>query len=127
MITLKRSTAMLLSAVMLVLLIGSFFLGRSTAAVHEEHSSQTFYATVEQIDGENFTVNGLPVNDINFRGSFSFKIGEKTELIWRYTDITLSDIQVGDKISVTFYGEIMESHPAQIKDVRRIILLDDEK
>ena len=43
------------------------------------------------------------------------------------TEIGLSDLEVGDNISITFDGEILDTYPAQINDVIRIILLDDEK
>lgn len=89
--------------------------------------SQMFYATIQRIEDNNLLVQGLDVNDINFRSEFEFQIKEDTELIWRYTDIQLSDLQVGDRISIEFKGMILESYPGRIMDVTKIILLEDEK
>ena len=50
----------------------------------------------------------------------------ETELEWRNTKINVTDLNVGDNISITFTGEILDSYPAQIKDVVKIQLLDDE-
>ena len=72
------------------------------------------------------TVTGMDVNDINFRGEFVFGIEKETEIIWRYTDIAFSDLDTGDKIAITFAGEIMETYPMQITQVEQIQLLDDE-
>lgn len=88
---------------------------------------QTFYATVSDIRDNAVTVTGMEVNDINFRGEFCFSVTEETEITWRYTDISLGDLEVGDNVSITFTGEVMETSPAQIQGVEMIQLLDDEK
>lgn len=92
-----------------------------------ENNSQTFYAEIKNINGTNLLVDGLEVNDINYRGEFSFKISEGTEIEWRNTIITLDDLDEGDRISITFEGSIQETYPAKINDVVRIQLLEDEK
>ena len=89
--------------------------------------SQTFYATISEIQNDIFTVTGMEVNDINFRGAFCFSLHKETKLVWRYTDISVEDLNVGDHIAVTFTGEILESYPGQIQGVDMIQLLDDEK
>lgn len=88
---------------------------------------QTFYATVSDIRDNAVTVTGMEVNDINFRGEFCFSVTEETEITWRYTDISLGDLEAGDNVSITFTGEVMETSPAQILGVEMIQLLDDEK
>ena len=88
---------------------------------------QTFYATVSDIRDNAVTVTGMEVNDINFRGEFCFSVTEETEITWRYTDISLGDLEAGDNVSITFTGEVMETSPAQIQGVEMIRLLDDEK
>ena len=88
---------------------------------------QTFYATVSDIRDNAVTVTGMEVNDINFRGEFCFSVTEETEITWRYTDISMEDLDVGDHISITFTGEILETYPRQIQQVEVIQLLDDEK
>lgn len=88
---------------------------------------QTFYATVSDIRDNAVTVTGMEVNDINFRGEFCFSVTEETEITWRYTDISLGDLEASDNVSITFTGEVMETSPAQIQGVEMIQLLDDEK
>lgn len=87
---------------------------------------QTFYATVSDIRDTVVTVTGMEVNDINFRGEFCFSVTEETKITWRYTDISLEDLDVGDNISITFTGGVMETSPAQIQGVGMIQLLNDE-
>lgn len=107
----------------LALLAGSFFLGRFTApATH----SQTFYAVITQKSGDHLVVEGIPENDINHRGFFQFNL-EGVKLTWRYTDITAEDLDVGDRIAVTYTGSVLEISPAIIENVLEIQLLDDER
>lgn len=88
---------------------------------------QTFYAEIKNINDTNLLVDGLDVNDINYRGEFSFKVTENTKLEWRNTIIDMTDFDEGDNISITFKGEIQETYPAQISNVVKIQLLDNEK
>ena len=109
-----------------------YFLGYKTACSRMESSestlaTQTFYATISDIQNNTFTVTGMEVNDINFRGSFRFSIAEGTKITWRYTDISVDDLDVGDNIAITFTGEILETYPGQIQQVEVIQLLEDEK
>lgn len=90
-------------------------------------NSQTFYAEIKNINGSNLLVDGLEINDINYRGEFFLKVTEQTKLEERNTAIDFSDLDEGDNISITFEGEIQETYPARINDVVRIQLLDDEK
>lgn len=114
-------------------LAGVFYLtGYKTAYDRMEHSAsafmpQTFYATISDIRGDTFTVAGMEVNDINFRGDFSFSVVKETKIIWRYTEIPADDLDIGDHIAITFTGGVLESYPKQIRQVDVIQLLDDEK
>ena len=108
-----------------------YFVGYKAAYDHIEASApaplpQTFYATITDIRGDVLAVTGMEVNDINFRQEFSFVIVEETKITWRYTEIALEDLEVGDHISITFTGAILESYPGQIQHVDVIQLLDDE-
>lgn len=95
--------------------------------VNYNNEQQTFYAEIKEINNNNvFLVEGLSVNDINYRGDFTFSVVEETKLEWRGTEISISDLKVGDNISITFDGEILDTYPAQIKEVIKIQLLDDE-
>ena len=86
----------------------------------------TFYAVIEEIRENRLLVQGLEINDINGRGTFELAVGDKTELIWRGVPITLKDLRAGNTVSVTYTGEVLEISPAQVSDVLRIQLLDDE-
>ena len=90
------------------------------------NNQQTFYAEIEEIKDNFILVKGLSVNDINFQGEFTISVVGETELEWRNTKINVTELNVGDNISITFTGEILDSYPAQIKDVVKIQLLDDE-
>ena len=92
-----------------------------------EIDSQTFYAEITGIKENLFSVSGLSVNDINFRGAFNFIVTDDTSLVWRNTKIQLSDLTIGENNSITFKGSILETYPAVIQDVNKIQLLEDEK
>lgn len=94
-------------------------------------ASQTFYAEITQItgtleEGNSVHVKGLAVNDINYRGEFSFSIYGETSLEWRGTTLTFDQLEPGDTVALTFTGEVMESYPAILPHVTRIQLLDDK-
>ena len=118
----------------LLLFSGGFLLGQSLDQSSNMNNSDvdvlaftTFYATIDSIsENQIMLVSGLPVNDINFRGEFYLTISEQTHIIWRYTDISLTDLQPGANIAVTFSGPVLESYPAQISTVDKVVLLDDE-
>ena len=77
----------------------------------------TFYAVIEEIRENRLLVQGLEINDINGRGTFELAVGDKTELIWRGVPITVKDLRVGNTVSVTYIGEVLEISPAQVSDV----------
>ena len=108
---------------------GVFYFVGYQAACRERPAldAQTFYATISDIRGDTLTVAGMDMNDINFRGEFCFSIEKGTKITWRYTDIPADNLEVGDHISITFTGEVLETYPGQIQHVTVIQLLDDEK
>lgn len=103
-----------------------YYVGRKAAFNHEE-DLQTFYATISDIGNNTFTVKGMEINDINFRGRFCFSVTTETKITWRHTNVSMDDLDVGDNIAITFTGETLETDPVQIKQVKGIQLLDDEK
>lgn len=119
-------------------LLGTFVgISRKNREYKESNSSQlenqkenVFYASIETIREYNgitsLVVKGLDVNDINYRGKFSFSIDGDTELLWRYTEIDISSLKVGQNISITHTGEVLTIYPAQLTKVTRIMILDDE-
>lgn len=109
---------------------GFYLIGYQTAKSEissVQQMAQTFYAKITGLNGEQFAVQGLQVNDINFRGEFTFSVTEETALLWRGNAIELSEFDIGDSVSVTFTGAVLESYPAVIQKVTRVQLLDDEK
>lgn len=130
----KKILGLVISLLFYSALIASvfYFAGYKMAYNQIENSktiyrSQTFYATISDIQDSTLTVAGMEINDINFRGDFRFSITEETIITWRFIDISIKDLNIGDNISITFTGEILESYPAQITQVECIQLLDDEK
>ena len=105
-------------------LIGYQTAEKETSGI-DPYTAQTFYAVISDIQGETVTVQGMEINDINFRGAFSFSVTGDTKITYRYTAISLADLDVNDRVSVTFTGDIMESYPARIGQVIWIQLLDD--
>lgn len=110
--------------ILVALTVSAYFFGKHTVSTE---CGQTFYATIAEINGDSFLVQGLEVNDINYRGRFHFVVNDSTKLEWRGTEILKSDLKVGSRISVTFVGPIKETDPAGIEEVRKIQLLEDEK
>lgn len=94
---------------------------------------QTFYATIKDIkqysNGSiHINVKGLEINDINYRGNFTFEINDNINITWRGEDIKISDLKVGNNISITFTDEIINTiSPAPLKEIVKIQLLDDKK
>ena len=116
-----------------VILAGiSFFIGNQSARKQIENladggTAETFYAEISDRKNNFLRVTGLEINDINFRGDFVFSIDEGTKMTWRYTEISVEDLDIGDTVSITFTGEIQETAPAKITHVTQIQLLEDEK
>lgn len=110
-----------------LLLCAGFLLGRFTAGPAEEGTAAVFHAEILERDGPAFLVNGLGCNDVNHRGGFTFSVKDDTPLLWRGTEITLDDLEAGGRIAVTYSGTVLEIYPAQLPDILRIDLLEDEK
>lgn len=116
--------------------MGGLFIGQKNA--HKNHLAinkvcgQTFYANIESIkqynDGSfHINVKGLGVNDINYRGNFTFKVEDNIDMTWRGEKIKVSDLKVGNNISITFNDEILNSiSPTPLKEVIKVQLLDDK-
>ena len=108
--------------------VGSFLLGRASA----EHNSvsweeaSVFYAQIVERRENTLLVEGLPVNDVNHRGQFSFTLGEDTLLLWRGEEITQEALHSGDTVAVTYSGETLEVYPVMLPQVYQVLLLEDE-
>ena len=111
---------------LIFILLAVLILGGCTQK--QELTTDTFYANILDINGNVLVVEGLEVNDINSRGQFYLTVDQNTQLIWLGTEITMDDLDEGDRISITWSGLVRESSPAQIANpVHRIKLLEDEK
>ncbi len=84
-----------------------------------------FYATIGDIDGNNLTVVGLEINDINHRSVYNLTITENTSMLWRGVKLTTDDLHIGDTIAIYYTGGILESFPGIIVETTSIKLLDD--
>ena len=69
------------AAVILMICIaaGAYLLGYKTAYDRMEraaasYETETFYAAITDISDSSITVQGMEINDINFRGRFTFPI-----------------------------------------------------
>lgn len=129
----KRRKIILSIAIQVTALLIGYFIGYKSAHYNPESyyqkmldTTHTFQAVICDIHTSSFLVEGIKTNDINYRGKFDLFISDETQLKWHSTDISFSDFDAGDYVNVTFTGSVAESYPAQISDVIRIELLDDE-
>ena len=108
-------------------LFGGYRWGASSAEPVSEELTQTFYATISEVQDNRLLVEGLEVNDINHRGAFTVPVDSSTRITWRYEDMDFSELRPGQTVSVTYSGAVLESDPAQLTKTDWIQLLDDEK
>lgn len=105
--------------------------------ISETMYSDTFYATIEEISDSEISgikqikVKGLSINDSNHRGEFYFdvildNIPDNFKLKWNNTNISIEQLKVGQTVAVYNYGKKLESEPANLTDVRMIVVLNDE-
>ena len=91
------------------LFIGKMYVVNDDLAISKV-CGQTFYANIESIKqyndgGFHINVRGLEINDINYRGDFTFTINDNIDMTWRGEKIGISDLKEGDIISITFTDE----------------------
>ena len=100
--------------------------------IHNIVQGQTFYAKIESKEQYNdgsihLNVKGLEVNDINYRGNFTFKVDDSIKIIWRDEEVKVSDLKEESNISITFDDKIINGvSPTILEDVVKIQILDDE-
>lgn len=130
----KHRIPLFLTLVLVVLaaaagLFGGYRWGAASVSAEPaaEEPSQTFYATITEVQDNSLLVEGLEVNDINHRSAFTVPVGETTRITWRYEDMDFSELKPGQTISVTYSGAVLESDPARLTNTEWIQLLDDEK
>ena len=96
------------AVLMIFIAAGAYLIGYKTAYDRMEraavnYETETFYAAITDITDSSITVQGMEINDINFRGRFTFPVMEETSYLWRGTRISAKDLEEGDNISITFY------------------------
>ena len=64
-------------------------------AAAASYETETFYAAITDISDSSITVQGMEINDINFRGRFTFPVMEETSYLWRGTRISPKDLEKG--------------------------------
>ena len=119
------------AALMIFIAAGAYLIGYKTGYGRMKHAAgsyetETFYAVITDISSSSITVQGMEINDINFRGRFTFPVMEETSYQWRGTRISPKDLEEGNKISITFTGLVQETSPAWIQEVLKVQLLDDD-
>lgn len=126
----KRAALIVIVAVLAIgAFVGGFFVGKSGQRVETQlawSDTEVVYAEILSVDDGHFHVRGLDVNDINGRGEYTFSAKEHTKLVWRGTELSLSDFDAGDRIAFYYSGEVLTIYPAQVLNVTKIKLLDDE-
>ena len=104
--------AIVMTMTIIVLLIGilfSYYAGYATAYKHYDEDVwvmsasdiQTFYAEVKKIDRRSILVEGLSLNDEDYRGEFQYDLWEGLNIYRQETVIQLSDLSEGDLVSIT--------------------------
>jgi heme/copper-type cytochrome/quinol oxidase subunit 2 len=117
----------------IVLLIGiliSYFAGYANAYKDYEddawvmsHSDiQTFYAEVKEIGDNSLLVEGISLNDENYRGEFQYDVWGEVSIYRQDTLIQLSDLSEGNLISITLVTD-----RTGITNIFKIQLLSDKK
>ena len=96
-----------------------------------KNNEDIFYASIEEINEYNgvtsVLVKGLENNDVNHRGEFEFSIDDDTEILLRENKVGISDLKVGQKISITSTGGVLERYPVELIKVTRVIILNENK
>lgn len=113
------------------------FIGQKNASKNDlvirKVVGQTFYANIESMEQYNdgsfhINVKGLDINDINYRGNFTFKVDDSMDMTWRGEKVKVSDLKEGNNISITFTDEtINDISPTPLIEVIKIQVLDDER
>ncbi|WP_456278897.1 hypothetical protein [Bacillus sp. AK128] len=116
--------------VFLICILISYFVGYVNAYKdHEEdawvmsHSDiQTFYAEVNEVGENTLLVEGISLNDENYRGEFQYDVWGEVSIYRQDTVIPLSDLSEGDLVSITLVTD-----RTGITDIFKIQLLADKK
>lgn len=87
----------------------------------------SFYAEIMAIEKDTNTgadtiaVKGIELNEESYRNEFTFVLYEGLMIEWHDQQLSVSDLDVGDLVSVTLLTDLLG-----VEDVFKIQLLDDE-
>ncbi|MEH7388149.1 hypothetical protein V7147_22535 [Bacillus sp. JJ1521] len=115
--------------VLLISILISYFVGYVNAykdydedAWVMSHSDiQTFYAEVKEVGKNSLLVEGISLNDENYRGEFQYDVWGEVSIYRQDAVIQLSDLSEGDLISITLVTD-----RAGITNIFKIQLLADK-
>lgn len=119
---------------LLVAVMISYFVGYKTAYDDFEYGLEqsnlvhkTFYAEVKAVDGQRVLVQGLEINDRDYRGEYTLEIYNETELTWHGTEISIADLEVGHIVSVEIYSVdgVIDTSSDIFVDIAKIQILSD--
>jgi len=83
---------------------------------------QTFYAEVKEVGDNSILVEGISLNDVNYRGEFQYAVWEEVSIYRQDAVIQLSDLSEGDLVSITLLTD-----RTGITNIFKIQLLVDKK
>lgn len=83
---------------------------------------QTFYAEVKEVGEKSILVDGISLNDENYRGEFQYDVWGEVSIYRQDAVIRLSDLSEGDLISITLVTD-----RTGFTDIFKIQLLADKE
>ena len=79
-----------------------------------------FYAEIVSIDESHITVEGISLNEKDYRGEFTLELHESIIIEWHGQQIAPTDLCEGDMVAIILIQDI-----GGIEDIFKIQLLDD--
>ena len=79
-----------------------------------------FYAEIVSIDESHITVEGISLNEKDYRGEFTLELHESIIIEWHGQQIAPTDLYEGDLVAIILIQDI-----GGIEDIFKIQLLDD--
>lgn len=78
-----------------------------------------FYAEISSIDESKITVNGISLNEKDYRGEFTFELHESVLVEWNGQHILPNSLHEGDLIAIILLKDV-----AGVEDIFKIQLLE---
>lgn len=121
--SIKKRKKHILLIICVAIIICGYLLNKYT------EKKNTYRAEIISIYKTLIRAKGFEENDdINFTDEFEFSVDETTIIMDGAKEIDISDLNVGDIISVTCSKEyqVLEVYPPIIKDIKKIQLLNPD-